>query len=156
MTTSTMHYLNLGCGDSILPGYLNVDRYAWPGVDMQADLNQDWPLSDGSMDFILAQDVIEHLADKVHTLNELWRVLSPQGQVKVVVPTTDGSGAFQDPTHVSYWNRRSFLYVTADNPYHTRFAEAYGLKAKFNVLREHVDTTPDGPKLTIWLQAVKP
>ena len=28
------------------------------------------------------------------------------------IPSTDGRGAFQDPTHVSYWNENSFLYYT--------------------------------------------
>ena len=27
-------------------------------------------------------------------------------------PSTDGRGAFQDPTHVSFWNSNSFWYYT--------------------------------------------
>ena len=29
-----------------------------------------------------------------------------------VGPSTDGRGAFQDPTHVSFWNSNSFWYYT--------------------------------------------
>ena len=29
-----------------------------------------------------------------------------------LTPSTDGRGAFQDPTHVSFWNSNSFWYYT--------------------------------------------
>jgi hypothetical protein len=89
-------------------------------------------------------------------MNELWRVLGPGGTAEIAVPTTDGPGAFQDPTHVSFWNRRSFLYYEDRNPYRERFARHYGITARFCVLNEHVDQSVDGPRLTIVLQAVKP
>jgi hypothetical protein len=96
------------------------------------------------------------LPDKIFTMNELWRVLQAGGTAEIAVPTTDGSGAWQDPTHVSFWNRRSFLYYEAGNPYRERFAQHYGIAAKFRTLQERTDRTPDGPRLTIVLQAVKP
>lgn len=30
----------------------------------------------------------------------------------IEVPSTDGRGAWQDPTHVSFWNENSFWYYT--------------------------------------------
>ena len=36
------------------------------------------------------------------------------------------------------------------------FASYYGIRAKFRTLRERIDRTVDGPRLTILLQAVKP
>jgi hypothetical protein len=100
--------------------------------------------------------VIEHLPDKIQTMNELWRILKPDAIVEIAVPTTDGPGAFQDPTHVSYWNRRSFNYYEAGSPYRERFAEAYGIRASFRTMREQIESTIDGPRLTIVLAAVKP
>jgi hypothetical protein len=79
----------------------------------------------------------------------------PGGTAEIVVPTTDGPGAFQDPTHVSFWNRRSFLYYEAGNPYRERFAGHYGIQARFRTLREQTERTVDGPRLTILLQAMK-
>jgi len=75
---------------------------------------------------------------------------------EVAVPTTEGPGAWQDPTHVSFWNRRSFMYYEADNLYRERFARQYGIQAKFQIVQEHTDHTHDGPRLTIILEAVKP
>jgi hypothetical protein len=56
---------------------------------------------------------------------------------------------------VSYWNRRSFLYYEAGNPYRERFAKRYGIIAKFRVVREQIDKTVDGPRLTLVLEAFK-
>jgi SAM-dependent methyltransferase len=148
--------LNLGCCDALMPGLVNVDIIPGPGVDEVADLREPWPWPDDSVAFIRAVDIIEHLPDKIFTMNEMWRVLMPGGEAEIAVPTTDGPGAWQDPTHVSFWNRRSFLYYEAGNPYRERFARSYGVRAKFRVIREQTDQTQDGPRLTIWLEAVKP
>jgi len=136
-----------------------VDRVACDGVPeskmVVADLNEPWPFADNEVSYFRAHDIIEHLVDKIKTMNELWRCLASGSVVEIEVPTTDGSGAFQDPTHVSFWNRRSFLYYEKDNPYRERFAKSYGIKAAFRVVRERVERTMDGPKLTILLEAVK-
>ncbi len=148
--------LNLGCCDACIPGFVNVDVVSGPGVDHVADLRNGWPWGENSVEHVRAWDIIEHLPDKIHTMNEIHRVLVPGGSAEIVVPTTDGPGAFQDPTHVSFWNRRSFLYYEAGNPYRERFARSYGVTAKFNVASEITTQTQDGPKLTIRLVAVKP
>jgi hypothetical protein len=43
-------------------------------------------------------------------MKEIYRVLAHGGWFICEVPSTDGRGAFQDPTHVSYWNANSFWY----------------------------------------------
>jgi hypothetical protein len=146
--------LNLGCANHLLAGWQNVDITPGPGVTV-ADLRERWPWADGSVHEVLAADVIEHLPDKIHTMNELHRVLIDGCHVEIVVPTTDGPGAFQDPTHVSFWHRNSFRYYTAGDPYRERFAESYGIKAAFWPQAERIIETSDGPKLQIRLAAVK-
>ncbi|MBV7339359.1 methyltransferase domain-containing protein [Chloroflexi bacterium TSY] len=147
--------LNLGCCNALVADFVNVDLVPAPGVQV-ADLRKPWPWQDSSVEYVRAWDIIEHLPDKIFTMNELWRVLKPDGTAEIMVPTTDGPGAFQDPTHVSFWNRRSFLYYEAGNAYRERFAKHYGIQAKFRTVSERTDDTQDGPKLTIVLQAVKP
>ncbi|MGZ4840760.1 MAG: glycosyltransferase [Candidatus Angelobacter sp.] len=148
--------LNLGCCDAAIPGFVNVDIVAGPGVDQVADLSTPWPWADNSIEYVRAWDIIEHLPDKIKTMNEIYRVLAPGGRAEIAVPTTDGTGAFQDPTHVSFWNRRSFLYYEAGNPYRERFASSYGIRARFRTLWERTDHSVDGPRLTIILEVVKP
>jgi len=147
--------LNLGSSDDVIPGFINVDKFPGPGIEV-ADLATPWPWSDNSVAHVRAWDIFEHLPDKILTMNELWRVLVPGGTAEIALPTTDGPGAFQDPTHVSFWNRRSFLYYENENIYRERFAAAYGIRAKFRTLSERIEQSYDGPRLTILLQAVKP
>jgi len=147
--------LNLGCCDLIQPGYINVDHIKFPGVTVIADLELSWPFKASSIDEILALDIIEHLHDKIHTMNEMWRVLKPNARAFIWVPTTNGVGAWQDPTHVSYWNKNSFLYYEAGSAYNTRFAAGYGIKAKFRMTHYHLEQGFDGEKLQLLMEAVK-
>lgn len=146
--------VNLGCADALIEGWENVDITPGPGVTV-VDLRERWPWADGSVQRILAADVIEHLPDKVFTMNEMHRVLASGCIAEVIVPSTDGPGAFQDPTHVSFWNRNSFRYYTAGDPYRERFAASYGITAAFMVHGERTIETQDGPKIQIALGAVK-
>ena len=155
-------WLNLGCGDDILDGFINIDKEFSAEDHMKhrgklwvCNLEAAWPPLDGTVDYVLAKDIIEHLPDKIHTMNEAHRILKNGGIFEIHVPTTDGTGAFQDPTHVSFWNRRSFLYYEHGNIYRDRFAKSYGVKAAFKVVSESVMETMDGPRLTIILEAVK-
>jgi SAM-dependent methyltransferase len=148
-------WLNLGCSDDIKDGFVNVDKDPVDDRVLNVDLAVCWPWQDSTVDYILAKDCIEHLPDKIKTMNEAYRVLKPGGVFEVHVPTSDGRGAFQDPTHVSYWNRHSFWYFEDGNIYRERFANAYWISARFKVLKENQITTSDGPYLMIVFQAVK-
>lgn len=151
---------NLGCSDAQVPGFIGIDRWEppWATADNfgRVDLDAPWPFEDGSAEHIRAHDIIEHLSDKTHTMNEIHRVLKPGGTVEIVVPTTDGRGAWQDPTHKSWWNRNSFFYYEHGNPHLERFKEAYGITARFKVAFERNQSLDDGvTKLHIVLEAVK-
>lgn len=76
------------------------------------DLNDGIPLPDNSVGVINASHILEHLHDKNKIMSEIHRVLAHGGWAFIQIPSTDGRGAFQDPTHVSYWNENSFWYYT--------------------------------------------
>lgn len=98
------------CGGIDKPkGYESIDLR---NGDILGNLDEDWPLSDNSVGILRAHDAIEHLKDPIHTMNEAWRVLAHGGTFMIFVPSSDGRGAFQDPTHVSFWNENSFWYYT--------------------------------------------
>jgi SAM-dependent methyltransferase len=146
--------LNLGCSDSLISGFVNVD-IASP-ADQLADLRQPWPWPDSSVEFIRAHDILEHLPDKILTLNEAYRVLIPYGVMEMIVPTTDGRGAWQDPTHTSYWNVNSLMYLEVGNAHNTRFKDAYGIRHQFQIVHQKHELLADSVwKLTARLAAVK-
>jgi predicted SAM-dependent methyltransferase len=83
--------LHLGCGDNIIPGWINLD------LDSKHRLNKDFKYCDltkrltyenDSIDFIYSEHAIEHfekpLAD--HLLRECYRILKPQGRIRISTP----------------------------------------------------------------------
>ncbi|MFM6269732.1 MAG: class I SAM-dependent methyltransferase, partial [Dolichospermum sp.] len=85
-----MIYVDLGCGTHKAEGFIGVDIIAGDQVDIIANLNGSFPFPDHSVDFIKAYDIIEHLPNRIHTMNEIWRILKPGGIVDISVPSTDG------------------------------------------------------------------
>jgi SAM-dependent methyltransferase len=102
--------VDIGGGLNPYPGYYSIDLRK--DANMVADLNDGIPLPDNSVGVLNASHIIEHLNDKTKIMSEIYRVLAPGGWAFIEVPSTDGRGAFQDPTHVSYWNENCFLYYT--------------------------------------------
>jgi SAM-dependent methyltransferase len=83
--------LNLGCGDKILPGYVNVDVAEARGgkrPDVLCDLRTLTPFADDSVDEILSVHVVEHFWhwEVVDVLREWTRVLRPGGRMVVECP----------------------------------------------------------------------
>lgn len=83
--------LNLGCGDKILPGYVNVDvaeTRAGKRPDVLCDLHHLAPFEDNSADEILSVHVVEHFWrwEVVDVLKEWVRVLKPGGLMVLECP----------------------------------------------------------------------
>ncbi|MFJ8111257.1 glycosyltransferase [Streptomyces sp. NPDC096132] len=108
--------LDLGAAHRKPPGYLGVDQRAGAGVDIVATLPGKLDLPDDSVGLMRAVDFLEHVPAKVPLINELYRLLAPGGMLLTMTPSSDGRGAYQDPTHVAYYNENSFWYYT-DNQY---------------------------------------
>jgi SAM-dependent methyltransferase len=102
--------VDIGGGLNPYPGYITVDTRET--ADHVYDLNDGIPLPDNSVGVLNASHILEHLHDKTKIMGEIHRVLAHGGWAFIEIPSTDGRGAFQDPTHVSYWNENSFLYYT--------------------------------------------
>lgn len=99
------------CGGHNPPkGYISIDLEK---SDIVHNLDvAPWPVPDNSVGIVRASDALEHLKDKVQTMKEIHRILAPGGMLLSHTPSTDGRGAFQDPTHVAFWNSNSFWYYT--------------------------------------------
>ena len=84
--------LNIGCGWDKKEGFVNADLNAFHTPDVVADACDLAMFEDGSFDFILAQDILEHMerSKTVIALKEWSRLLSPDGHVDIRVPSLFG------------------------------------------------------------------
>jgi len=106
-----MKGLNIGCGYKIKEGYINLDSKKLKGVDVVHDLNKyPYPFKDNSFDIIEARAVLEHLNDIVKPLEELHRILKPNGKINIRVPIYPSITYFNDPTHKSVYSYYTFFY----------------------------------------------
>jgi SAM-dependent methyltransferase len=68
------------------PGYLAVDVYPYPELDLACDLTQTNPFHADHFDAILLLNVLEHLFDAPGLLNQLFKLLKPGGILVVAIP----------------------------------------------------------------------
>lgn len=133
--------IDLGCGPNKRKDFLGVDSIAFPGVDVVTDLRQRWPWEDSSVEEAHCSHCLEHFTalERVHFMNELWRVLKPGGKCLLIVPHWASGRAYGDPTH--QWPpvaEFGFFYWKADwrktNAPHTDFEHwPQGFKCNFDV-----------------------
>jgi len=106
--------LDLGGAHNPRPHFVSVDKYEPAKLVM--DLESNWgSIPDNSVGVIRAADFVEHIHNPIEFMNRAYKALVPGGWMLISVPSTDGRGAFQDPTHVSFWNENSFWYYTDPN-----------------------------------------
>jgi len=118
--TTRVRVLELGCGFSKTPGAFGVDIIAGSQADMIHDLDAfPYPLSDSAWDRIICRDVLEHVADLVRTMEEIWRVGAPGATVEVRAPFMSSVNYYSDPTHRRAFTSRSFDYFLPGQPAHS-------------------------------------
>ncbi len=92
--------LNLGCGKDYKEDFINVDYSPYIKKDLEWDLDKyPFPFKDGSVDYILAMAVIEHLQDMKSFLEEAYRILKVGGKLRFRVPLAFTHVDSKDPTH---------------------------------------------------------
>ncbi len=145
--------LDLGCNDHPRNPYNYEELY---GIDLaaqtisgvtyvQANLALDAiPFENNYFDCVTAFDFIEHIPRQllsldtgktrlpfIELMNEIWRVLKPNGTFYAVTPVYPSAAAFQDPTHVNFITKETHGYFCGDSP----LANMYGFVGKFEKLR---------------------
>ena len=143
--------LKVNLGGSLYPrdGYITID---FQDSDIDCDLNEGIPLPDSSVGVLNATHILAKLKDPIKSMREIHRVLAHGGWAMIEVASTDGRGAWQDPTHVSYWNEHSFWYYTNRD----KAKYIHNTDIRFQSYRLNTwNMAPDIPVVTAWLTAVK-
>ncbi|WP_333674854.1 class I SAM-dependent methyltransferase [Glutamicibacter sp.] len=133
--------LHLACGQQKREGYVGVDIVKTATTDVVADLMAfPLPWKDGEVSEIICEHFLEHIPNcnygeitrfepngnlsynnsefngkdfLIVFMNECYRILKPDGVMKVVVPAAPGERAFQDPTHRRFLPRTFWAYLDA-------------------------------------------
>ena len=102
--------LNLGCGYTILDGWVNLDYLDGQGVDVVHDLEKfPYPFKDNTFDKVLASHIIEHLSNPDGLVRELWRISKNGARIKIQTPHySNGSIGWSDTTHKRLFSCISF------------------------------------------------
>lgn len=92
--------LDFGCGKNPREGFQGVDVRDF-GQPHTVDLRGPWPWKDGAVEEAHASHFIEHLTgpERIHFVNELYRVLVPGGKCQIAVPHWASCRAYGDLTH---------------------------------------------------------
>ncbi len=70
------------------------------------------PAADSSVGVLKAYDVLQRMPKRAAFFDQCYRVLAHAGLLITQTPSTDGRGAFQDPSTTAFYNENSFMYLT--------------------------------------------
>ena len=148
---SMKKHLDLGCGSSPRNPYGADHVY---GIDIRAGLGdniasanlavQPIPFPDNYFSSVSAYDFLEHVPRSVvdvgsktsifpfiELMNEVWRVLEPDGRFYAVTPAYPSYKAFVDPTHVNFIAKKTHEYFVGAMP----LGRMYGFTGYFELIR---------------------
>ena len=112
-----MKKLNLGCGFDKRPSWVNADHFPECEPDLLLNIESTpWPIADNSYDQVLMKHVLEHVgasfADFTSIMQELYRILAPNGVLEIHVPHYRHDTWWSDPTHVRAFTPLTFQMMS--------------------------------------------
>src|SRR5574339_598973 len=79
--------LNLGSGEFLKDGFVNVDYYSISNPDVVHDLSKfPYPFDDNYFELVEADHVLEHLREPFEVMRELYRICAPGATIHIRVP----------------------------------------------------------------------
>lgn len=112
MEEQSLFKLEIGCGKTKTNGYIGIDRFPLPGVDIVADLNKAFPIEDDKVDVVYACHSLEHFDNLEFTIDEIFRIGKHKCIVQVLAPysyTTLNTANFY---HKNAFNEDTFRFFT--------------------------------------------
>ena len=150
-----MRKLDLGSGGRRFSDYETLDKEPKTFPDHLCNIEDGLPFDDNSFDEVRASHILEHIhtEKKTFVMYEIWRVLKKGGICDIELPAFPSVQSVQDPTHVSFWCRNSFMYYDVQSNFCRAFKSRSSEKVpEFTVVSSELK---DGWLLKITLRAFK-
>lgn len=131
--------VDLGCGLSKRDGFVGIDRFPMPKVDIVCDIDQGLPLADDSVDYLVASHSLEHFESLPSVMSEIYRICKDRALVTIIAPYNDTRLNQANPYHLQRINEHTPRFLTSADTasvpqaeYSFPFAEAWGLGTSDN------------------------
>lgn len=130
-----MKKLNLGCGNDIWKGWVNLDMMDVAGADVIHNLDDfPYPFKDNTFDKIVANNLIEHLHEPNEFIKELWRIGKDGCEIEIVTPHFSSWDVWEDISHLRPFAYRSLCqFDIKRNSLDDVFLNPKGMKFKMDV-----------------------
>jgi len=107
--------VSLGSGIEREAGFLRVDIDPKVNPDYCINIEKaHLPFATSTVDVVHCNNILEHLRNIDYTMEEIWRVLKPNGKLKILVPHYRNYNAYYDPDHIRYFTENSMIYWCRD------------------------------------------
>ncbi len=101
--------LDLGCGQRKSPGAIGADLNRRSHADVICHLGRcPYPFRPETFDFIVCDNLVEHLEDISSALKEIHRILKTGGELLILSPHFSSDDSYSDVTHRHALSIRSF------------------------------------------------
>lgn len=129
--------VDLGCGRFKRKGHVGIDKDPHSDADIICDVTRGIPLATDSVDYLVADNLLEHVGDGlVCLMNEIWRVCKPGADVEMTVPLLPSAKAVADPTDSRHFTADTFACFDPQSAKWRPCGASSGLKP-FRVLSSH-------------------
>ena len=131
--------LHIGCGGSLMPGWLNSDIFPDTAMVAYLDASQTFPIADNTFDYVYSEHVFEHLTfqQQLNYLKESLRILKPGGKLRIATPDFNflvrlaGSNRSELEDRYLNWNSKAFLQPVLQELINLKTPEVYVINNYF-------------------------
>lgn len=106
--------LNLGCGHARVQSpniqFINMDNNPATRAEVIRDIKRGLPWNDNTFDVVYCSHFLEHFGGEDFTfiMNDIHRVLKPNGELRILSPHRSYWGAWIDPQHKMFMDEHTF------------------------------------------------
>lgn len=131
--------LELGAGKRRKEGRINIDILDLPEVDIVADLEEGLRfIPDNCVDEIDSKSFLEHINNFGFLMEEMYRVLKPNGEINIFVPHFSNPYYYSDYTHKRFFGYYTFYYFSKDQKKLRRKVPSFYNKCNFEIVSQEL------------------